>query len=66
MIYVDRSTIMFMIHKHGYQFSGEKKWFENPIFGRRDIKQKRSLIFFGTHCIMNNRVIGCFLARAQC
>ena len=30
---------------YGSQFSGEKKRFENPIFGCQDIKQKRSLIF---------------------
>ena len=31
---------------YGSQFSGEKKRFENPKFGCRDIKQEPSLIFF--------------------
>ena len=32
---------------YGSPFSAEKKRFENPIFGCRDIKQKWSLIFLG-------------------
>ena len=46
-------------HRYGYVFKicvwisvfKRKKQFENPILGCRDIKQKRSLIFFGTPCI---------------
>ena len=31
-------------------FQEKKKRFKNPILGYQDIKQKNSLIFFGTPC----------------
>ena len=39
-------------------FQGNKR-FENPIIGRRDIKQKPSLILFGTPCnlLITNHLI---------
>ena len=37
-----------------------KKRFENPIIGCRDIKQKPSLIFFGTPCRLVKKNIGKF------
>ena len=40
--------VMYSKFAYGSQFSREKKQFENPILGCRDIKQKQSQIFFGT------------------
>ena len=47
------------LHRNGFVFKicvwisvfRVKKLFKNPIFGCRDIRQKPSLIFFGTPCI---------------
>ena len=41
-------------------FQGNKR-FENPIIGRRDIKQKPSLILFGTPCIIILRLLSLVL-----
>ena len=42
--------VLYSKFAYGSQFSEEKKQFKNPIVGYRDIKQKPSLIFFGTPC----------------
>merc|ERR1719233_2827097 len=45
---------MVLYSKFASQFSGEKKQFENPLDGCRDIKQKLGLILFGTPCTTMN------------
>ena len=51
---------MVLYSKLAYQsqFSGEKKRFKNPILGYRDIKQKPSLILFGTPCRQTSTFYG--------
>ena len=46
--------VLYSKFAHGSQFSGEKNDLKNPILSYRDIKQKPSLIFFGTPCIRKN------------
>ena len=43
--------VLYSKFAYGSQFSGEKKRFKNPILGYQDIKQKPSLIPFGTPCM---------------